>query len=176
MEGESQGSYEILKTPVGVAQQLFQELPSKLWPKAFPHFVMNYQQGKGLVASAKLLRQQMPVVNDSDYSVLKQVLGMGVRSSTREMRPEHLKPLQKQIYLSKIVSYLKRPEVKDIDSIYHSPILISGDHHIIDGHHRWLEAMLMDHPINVVEINLTTAALFLMSVGLSDTEQHRRNA
>lgn len=61
--------------------------------------------------------------------------GVGVEKGT--VRARDLKPIQKSVNKEKVKSMLQGDK-----SSLRIPILITKDHHIIDGHHRWLASLV----------------------------------
>ena len=172
MHGEPRGALEVLKTPTAQAMLAIRNTIPLFEQNAGSRLESRYEKVRELLTTAHLRRRQMPVINDQDYTRMKTFLGHSVRTRQVYRQPLHLKPLQSQIYLSKVLEFHKAHGFV----VATEPILVSGDDHIIDGHHRWLDAVLLGEHIPAFEIGLTAEALFLMSIGLSDVEKHARNA
>lgn len=95
-----------------------------------------------------------------------------------KIKVKKLKPSQSQIYLDHILSRLV---VKDYDreqilngELKDHDILISGDGHIIDGHHRWASAFILnpDCVLNCTQIDLPIKyALPLINAILNATDK-----
>jgi len=78
---------------------------------------------------------------------------------------EDLTPIQEQIYFDKsiktIIKYGIIDTIEFLTNVNESIIIISEDGYILDGHHRWLSAMLIDPKlaINVVKIDIDKESL-----------------
>jgi hypothetical protein len=73
-----------------------------------------------------------------------------VRASQTSLTVGSLIPIQKQIYFDKSMSSTAKAGVMGTRSFLNSQIfVVSSDNHIIDGHHRYLSAMLIDPNMQV---------------------------
>jgi hypothetical protein len=99
--------------------------------------------------------------------------------SIRQVSAKKLKPIQKQIYFSKIVEPMKKFGVKGSTKFLVSQtfFIASEDLYIIDGHHRWLSALLMnpDMKVNVLTIDLPIRKLLPLSIAYGDSIGNSRN-
>lgn len=90
-----------------------------------------------------------------------------------------LTPIQRQIYFDKSMgATIKFGIDTSIDFIKNkSFFIISKDKYIIDGHHRYLTAMLIDPNmmVNALMIDLPLKKLLPLSVAYSDAIGHKRN-
>jgi hypothetical protein len=88
-------------------------------------------------------------------------------------------PIQKQIYFDKSMGNIIKAGVKSsIDFIQHkSFFIISSNDYIIDGHHRFLSAMLLDPDIQVqcLMIDLPIKKLLPLSLAYGDAVGNKRN-
>lgn len=89
-----------------------------------------------------------------------------------------LKPIQKQIYFDKSIKAIKKgsPEESEkyISEIY---FIISSDDYIIDGHHRWQTANLINPNMKVkcVEVDLNKERLIDLCKAYGDAIGNKRN-
>lgn len=68
-----------------------------------------------------------------------------VKSDMVKVEAGTLTPIQKQIYMDKSIGTTAKFGVENSKSfLLSSPIIISSDNHIIDGHHRWSSLVLID--------------------------------
>lgn len=106
-------------------------------------------------------RNKMPQVESNERGEFLKWLGdkHGITFTKKEVNPEDLKPIQKEINGRKsggiLESYLKKGGYPDDQRI-----LVTSDGHVLDGHHNWAAAIAM-HILNpsmrlpVYEINTT---------------------
>lgn len=90
-----------------------------------------------------------------------------------------LKPIQKQIYLSESLDIIRtRGLKKSINYLTNdTTFIVSSDNRIIDGHHRWLAAMLIDPTlkVKVIKIDLPISKLLPLSLAYGDAIGNERN-
>ncbi|NQU44732.1 ATP-binding protein [bacterium] len=102
-----------------------------------------------------------------------------VQVSLVHRKVKDLIPIQKQIYFDKsfggTAEHGLEASVKFISQ--QSMFIISKDNYLIDGHHRFLTAILVDPEmrINCLEINLPIKKLLPMSVAFGDAIGNKRN-
>lgn len=90
-----------------------------------------------------------------------------------------LKPIQKQIYFDKSIGNTVKNGVEASKKfIANSMLVASSDLHIIDGHHRWLSALLLDPQMKVkaLVIDMPITQLLELSRAFGDAVGNRRNA
>lgn len=88
-------------------------------------------------------------------------------------------PIQRQIYFDKSMNVIAQLGARTMMSrLLGLRFILSSDHHIIDGHHRWLSAMLVDPDtsVNGVQIGLPFSTLLPLALSYSDALGHERNA
>lgn len=124
-------------------------------------------------------REQMPVIDESDFQSFKEyVAGDGVTLKFGAMRAKEMRPLQRQIYVDKSVRALAEHGVSSsMKYIASTHIIVSSDSHIIDGHHRWLSAMLTEPDAHVPFIMASGSADAMLKefIAFSDAEGKSRN-
>lgn len=102
-----------------------------------------------------------------------------VKVSQATLPVKKLKPIQKQIYFDKSIGLLAKFGVEPSKSFMKKTSFIaSSDNYIIDGHHRFLSAMLMDPntPVNILKIDLPIKTLLATSLAYGDAVGNKRNA
>ncbi len=91
-----------------------------------------------------------------------------------------LKPIQKQIYFDKSVEDQAKYGVKESEKFMTTQtfFIISKDKFIIDGHHRYLSAIILDPKlkVQVVEIDLPIKKLLPLTLAYGDAIGNKRNA
>ena len=88
-----------------------------------------------------------------------------------------LLPIQKQIYVDTTLSSMADVERSKIFLSTKTFFIISADNYIIDGHHRYLSALLIDPnmKVNVVAIDLPIDILLKVAVSYGDAIGNKRN-
>jgi hypothetical protein len=87
-----------------------------------------------------------------------------------------LKPIQRQIHFDKSIYMIKN--ATNIDSFIKNNILVcTSDNFILDGHHRFLTALLINPKIQlkVLKVDLSADVLVPLSLSYSDSLGHNRN-
>ena len=91
-----------------------------------------------------------------------------------------LKPIQKQIYLSKAIEAIIGFGVKGSTYFLQkkSILVVSSDNRIIDGHHRFLSALLIDPnmKLQAVSVDLPIKKFLPLALSYSDALGNKRNA
>lgn len=90
-----------------------------------------------------------------------------------------LKPIQQQIYFDKSIGMTGKSGVaKSKAFLSKNSFVISSDNRIIDGHHRFLTALLIDPKMKVpvFKINLPMNELLKLSLAYGDAVGNTRNA
>lgn len=91
---------------------------------------------------------------------------------------KNLKPIQKQIYLDKCLSSTAQFGVEGTKAFLKKSLMIkSKDNYIIDGHHRWMSALLIDPDLKMVgiSIDLPIKELLPLTKSYGDALGNKRN-
>lgn len=164
--GQPPGQHEVLSTGVHTAMNYAKSVLGDSFHDIYPNFKQNYIQIKKLAARGWALRREMPVVEAEQVAFLSKVLNTGhfsneeavklmaqklgirerVRASHEHQRLSKLHPIQKQLYLDKVIPPIAQYGVDSAMKFFRSAELVIGakERKIIDGHHRWLGAALLD--------------------------------
>lgn len=90
-----------------------------------------------------------------------------------------LKPIQRQIYFDKSMEAIQQfGAAASLDFVTNkSFFVVSGDNYIIDGHHRFLSALLIDPnaKVNALKIQLPIKKLLPMATAYGDAIGNKRN-
>jgi ParB-like chromosome segregation protein Spo0J len=90
-----------------------------------------------------------------------------------------LKPIQKQIYIDKSIPLIAEYGASVSATFIKSQtfFIVSADNYIIDGHHRFLQAMLIDPKmsVNALIIDLPISKLLPLSLAYGDAIGNKRN-
>lgn len=97
----------------------------------------------------------------------------------KKVKVSQLKPIQKQVYFDKsMIETIKAGIKKSLDFVSNrSFFIISEDNFIIDGHHRFLSALLLDPStsVNCLSIDLSIKKLLPMATAYGDAIGNKRN-
>ena len=102
-----------------------------------------------------------------------------VDMGTKKVAVKYLKPIQQQIYFDKSIKTIADNGIKGSTQFLQRTFFIaSADNYIIDGHHRFLSALLLDPnmKVNVLAINLPIKQLLPLTIAYSDAIGNKRNA
>jgi hypothetical protein len=97
---------------------------------------------------------------------------------SESIKARDLTPIQEQIYFDKGLGTIIKSGVDGAKKLITSKILIvSSDNRIIDGHHRFLSALLIDPDmkVNVIKIDLPLSKLLPLSLAYGDAIGNKRN-
>lgn len=126
-------------------------------------------------------REDMPVIQANQVKELQQLLlEVGVKFRQIIVPACKLKPVQKNIYIEKAIQpILKQGEHRT--KVYlrnQSTVTVSKDLYIVDGHHRWLSAMLIKPKlgIKVFQIGLTFTELYRPMIAYSNLLNNERRS
>ena len=92
---------------------------------------------------------------------------------------KQLIPIQRQIYFDKCAENSSKFGIAASKRFLQGSLMIqSEDHHILDGHHRWLSAMLIDPNMSLpgIQIMLPLNKLLPLGKAYGDAMGNRRNA
>ena len=184
--GESSGKLELLKTPYQAAllhsDIQFKEHQHKSTYELIPEFYGNYWYGYSKVSDGYFLRNQMPVINEDDIEKLKPLLTFeNIKDFCEICKAEagRLVPLQSQLYFDKSIdSTAKFGLDSTIKFLQSNHLFVSDEFKILDGHHRWLTAMLLNPTLelNLFKITMPLDKLLPFMLKFSDDSGRLRNA
>lgn len=103
-----------------------------------------------------------------------------IQLTIKQVAIKDLKPIQKQIYLSKpIEDGIKKFGIESTKKFYQGKtfFITSSDNFIIDGHHRWLGGLLIDPnmKVNCLSIDLPISKLLPLAKAYGDAVGNQRN-
>lgn len=109
----------------------------------------------------KIDRKDMPQIKGKDVKDFLQFLKIshGVTSSKANIDPSILTATQQQFHKAKIVAIMS---LIQNDSYDNTPILISNDNYVLDGHHRWLAHLNLKKDIQVIQVDDTVKNVLSM--------------
>lgn len=144
-----------------------------------PDFDKHYEFAQTHASGGHTLRKDMPVIGSADIKKFKQyVENLGHHAKFGKVEVGSLHPVQKQIYISKSIDSIAENDFKKTLKFLQDKItVISKDHYLIDGHHRFLTAMLIDPnmKVNALIIDMPIADLLPASLEFSDSIGNTRN-
>ena len=150
--GEKAGEFDIFSIPLKKGYSQF----SKYISDSYETFVAKLDNLKSIVTkNGKYERNEMPVIAATDITKLKNYLTKKEIpfTITKEII-NSLKPFQKQIYFHKIIKGLNdfSNTFKFIEDKF---FITNKDNFLLDGHHRWAIAMMINpkKEVNVISLN-----------------------
>lgn len=152
--GSKKGSLEILRTTPELAfkytSNIFSQNKRDI-SEELPNFDHNYRIVQTRFSQGYNQRKDMPAIDDNDIKSLKKsLINFGINVKIVSIKANELIPLQDQVYLSKSIKPIaKKGAKKSKEFVSNRTIIISSDKYIIDGHHRYLSAMLNDPNIKM---------------------------
>jgi len=181
--GEAPGKKEVAKTSTKEARKYFKKEMSKFGLDLYeeiPNFDKNYKKLKDKVIRHGVeSRINMPVVSWKQVKEFQKTLSNGdidiqeptfesitvliegteekIKAVFKSIKATDLNPVQKQIYLSKVIKNFKKYGVpQDNHFITTKYLIVDKNNMIIDGHHRWTTVQLSDPQIklDVLKVDL----------------------
>lgn len=173
--------HELLNTPLDDAIVFANsQWPAQGIENVLPSFSGHYVLAQTMTLAGIWARHEMPVIEEEDFPALKALVEDHDKSECefKTFKACHLVPLQRQIFLDNSISSMAKEGLDECRAfLTKKHICVTKDGHIIDGHHRWLSALLIDPefqlPVFVIEEE--TIAALKASLELSDKEGHARN-
>lgn len=101
-----------------------------------------------------------------------------VQTQIKMIAAKDLVPIQQQVYLDKSVKSIAKFGVESSKQFLNSTVLItSADNRIIDGHHRFLSALIIDPDIKLkcLVVNLEIKVLLPLAQAYGDAIGNKRN-
>lgn len=113
--------------------------------------------------SLGLTRDQMPQIRSFDVpEFLKLLSSHGISNKHETINANELKPTQKEINGDK---------ARTVDPISKTkPMLVTADNFIMDGHHRWLNAVWNNEKLNIIRLNAPIQKILVIAKTFSKTE------
>lgn len=175
--GTPAGEYDFLDLDVSKARSIASAILSGTGitvSKKYPKFDINFNKVKvKLSKSLGTERKDMPVIASWQVDDFKNHLTQeNIKSFYKYQEVDDLKPIQGQIYFDKIIAAeIKYGAISHTSENVHKTIITSRDGYIIDGHHRWVTAMMNDTTIKlktlVVDMGIHELLTYARNYGLS---------
>lgn len=145
-----------------------------------PNFEQNYSVAKMKATAGRLKRSEMPVISSRDLKGLEAELkSRGIRVTKGRMPVVNMKPLQYQIYIDKAMKWtaINGPKVTRKFLEKETFFIISNDDYIMEGHHRFLQAILFDSTLvaRFMKIDLPHDQLLRFLLSYTDKIGNVRN-
>jgi len=146
-----------------------------------PNFEDNFNFAKKQVKLGKTKRSEMPVITSRDVDKFKEHLENGsmntildlnfdvgkVNIKMKKVKAKSLIPIQRQLYFDKSMSGIAENGISKTREFLKNKtyFITSSDSNIIDGHHRWLQALLIDPNMGVQtrQIDMSIDKLLVVS-------------
>jgi hypothetical protein len=145
-----------------------------------PHYSPNLLAARGMVGRYGTFRRaDMPVIERGDLHDLEAlVASRGGKITKSRIEAKNAKPMQRQIYVDRAIDGTAEHGVAEATRFLTSrPIVTDYRHDIVDGHHRWLSAMLINPKLVLPHWRIELPIEELLSDLLAFSDQrHARNA
>lgn len=180
--GSAKGKKEVLLTSIADAYKYASSVFTKFKrdiDTELPHFQHNYGVVKAKFSMGHMKRKDMPVIDKKDMKPLKKLLVRDkIPVKMIKIPAIELTPIQDQVYLSKVaIGIAKNGQAESRKYITSRSIIISSDKYIVDGHHRYLSAMLNDPSIKLkaMMVDLPIKELLTRVTHFGDNRGNKRN-
>jgi len=125
-------------------------------------------QERGIISldyGLRMPRMNLPQIKSTDVQEFCDWLeSKGVECLKSSMRVGELTPVQKEINIDKTNSMKAKHEAGQIDLSNGKPVMVSGDEHLVDGHHRWYALKELDENNEIDVIIIDAPILDLISL------------
>ena len=193
--GSSPGRLDITKITLDEAFRFAsQEFAKhdKILEKLFPNFKINFLAAQQKIKLGSTKRKDMPVIRQKDIKALQSILLRGgislnkeyhrgkkkIHFSLQKVAVSSLTPIQDQVFFDKVIEAAARETRSETLTFLRNTIfVVSSDHRIVDGHHRFLSAMLINQnmKVPVLSVDLPIGELLPMMLKFSDQRNNVRN-
>lgn len=183
--GDSAGSLELVETDY---DQFLEYLQSKgIKSKKIANLEVNFENVKRLTNTGEKERSEMPVVTQKQIKKLQKILADGyitgdkersISRTIRKFRADMLKPTQQQIYVDKSIDKIEKFGLDGIfQKLKKARFIASSDEFLVDGHHKWLNAMLLDPGmmLNVMFVDLPLETLLKSLENFGESAGNKKN-
>jgi len=205
--GEAAGIKEVAKTSLKKARKYFTKSLHNLGMelnKEIPNFDKNYKNLKKLVKNhGEENRRDMPVVSWKQVKDFQKSLNNGdldiqkpfnesllleiriegnkdkVKAEFKSIKAKDLKPVQAQIYLSKVIRNFKRFGIPSNNHFLTTKyLIIDKNNKIIDGHHRWTTIMIANPNIRIdlLKVDLDMEKLLPLTKAYGISRGNKQNS
>lgn len=190
--GQKAGEVELLDMTLPDARDLALDRLGEDKLKDIPNFNRNFELAQQLTQTGWMKRKDMPVIDsvesfknaidlgfiDLQTGKMSEQSGLQNRINvvTRSIKAKDILPSQKQIYLDKALKSLDG-NVESAKYFLQTTKFVSSFGTLLDGHHRWLTAVLVDPEmmLQVVTIEMPINDLLPLAVAYSDSVGNKRN-
>ena len=204
--GETAGTKEITQTSLKKARKYFEKSLIKLnldLDEEIPEFDKNYKKLKRLVKNhGEEHRKDMPVVgwkqvkefqksltngdldiqNPFNENLLMEIQLQGnedkVKAQFKSIKAKDLKPIQSQIYLSKVIKNFKKFGIPHNNHFITTKyMIIDKNNRIVDGHHRWTTVMITNPNIKIdlLKVDLDMEELLPLTKAYGISKGNKQN-
>lgn len=117
--------------------------------------------------SLGIARKDMPQIRSANVPEflkwLKTEHGIGTRNE--KIPADKLKPIQREVNMDKVRAL---PTGHSSDK----PMIVSKDNYILDGHHRWMQAVMAGEQLSIIRVNVGMLELLKLSKEFPKAEFH----
>lgn len=137
--------------------------------KTFAEFMSDEKQKKNRyhdfwdMTSAFLIpREQMPQIKIDDF--LYRINQIGIEWVKEKGVPKNFRPTQINFDSRKVQEILDSLKTSGFDK--NSPIVVSNDMYVLDGHHRYIASILANRPVDVLAVDLPINKLLKLAMDI----------
>ena len=153
--GQSAGTLELHaaapEDAISWAERAFEKANKDLY-ESIPDFQANLLIAKQHAIGGTKKRKEMPVITSRDMNGLAGALkSYNVKVKSGKIPITKMKPMQFQIYVDKALTGIIRDGAQKTRQFLTTvtKFIISRDHYIMEGHHRFLQGILFDPTMKV---------------------------
>jgi hypothetical protein len=178
--GNASGKIEVHRTSVEqaylYAQQIFAREGKDL-DEEIPTFRQNYQIVQAMAKGGHTKRKDMPVISNKDIGKLRDYLEEhGIKTGYETVNVGELRPIQEQIYFDQVIEKKAKSSLRKSKSFVGRNIfVVDKNYNIIDGHHRYLSAMLISPTVKVSVMKANTDLKTLLKHSLTYSDEIVKN-
>ena len=193
--GKSPGRLDITKITFVEALQFATDTftkHGKILEKVLPNFKNNFLAAQQKIKLGNTKRKDMPVIRQKDIKALQHILLKGgislnkeydhdkkkIHFSLQRVPVNSLVPIQDQVFFDKVINAEAiETRSETLTFLRNTIFVVSSDHRIVDGHHRFLSAMLIDPNLRVpvLAVDLPISELLPMMLKFSDQRNVRNS-
>lgn len=169
------GKMELLNVDLETARSYAQQVMGDKFALRIKNFDSSFLLGQQKAKQGRFQRKDMPRLKQDDIEALFDKLHQdGIRVKKGKIAAKHLIPAQRQFYFDHSIEILNKKTTKHVADTY---LFISKDNTLIDGHHRFLSALLIDPEmkLKVIQIDMPVNQLLPYAVKFGDDRGNLRN-
>lgn len=177
--GSAPGKHEVLSLTVQQAFDILKKSVPDVEFRKLGNIAKNFLALKKVISGGWMSRKDMPVLSSNIIDeYIAYILRKDIGVIRKKVPARKLKVSQSQVYFSKVVDSIAQHGIANSKKFVQSKYFVcSSDYTIIDGHHRYCTAMILDPDMQVpvVYVNADVRRLIEISNEFSDSIGNKRN-